>query len=255
MIIATFNANSLRMRIEIVLQWLRKNKPDILCVQETKVQDEDFPAEAFDSCGYEYVFKGQKKYNGVAIFSRNAINEVSFGLDSEPQDQARIITATIGDITVVNTYIPQGVSRDSEKFAYKLEWFARLRDYFQRNFSADEPIIWVGDMNVALDERDVHSPESLLGHVCYCPEIWEAFDSVKHWGFEDIFRKQCDEGGHYTFWDYRAGALQQNKGWRLDYIMATKSLAGKCSRCWIDKLPRMEIKPSDHTFLAAEFDL
>lgn len=255
MLIATFNANSLRMRIETVLQWLEKNVPDILCVQETKVQDQDFPAEAFASCGYEYVFKGQKKYNGVAVFSREAISEVSFGLDSEPQDEARVITAMIGDITVVNTYIPQGNSRDSEKFTYKLEWFGRLREYFERNFNSDEPVIWLGDMNVAIDERDVHSPEKLLGHVCYCPEVWEAFKGVSEWGFEDVFRNQCDEGGHYTFWDYRTGALQRNRGWRLDYIMATKPLADRCTRCWIDKQPRMAIKPSDHTFLAAEFDL
>jgi len=255
MIIATFNANSLRMRIETVLQWLDKNKPDILCVQETKVQDADFPAEAFETCGYEYVFRGQKKYNGVALFSKDAISDVSFGLDTEPQDEARVITAMIGDITVVNTYIPQGVSPDSDKFTYKLEWFQRLRRYFERNFSSDEPVIWLGDMNVAIDERDVHNPEGLLGHVCYCPEVWEAFKRVAQWGFEDVFRNHCDKGGQYTFWDYRAGALQSNRGWRLDYIMATKPLAGKCTRCWIDKQPRMQTKPSDHTFLAAEFDL
>lgn len=255
MIIATFNANSIRMRIETVLQWLDKNKPDILCVQETKVQDADFPDDEFESCGYEYVFRGQKKYNGVAVFSRDPIEEVSFGLDSEPFDEARIITAMIGDITVVNTYIPQGDSPDSEKFTYKLNWFARLKKYFQQNFSPDEPLIWLGDMNVALDERDVHSPEKLLGHVCYCPEVWQAFNDVAQWGFEDVFRMHCKEGGHYTFWDYRAGALQNNRGWRLDYIMATNPLAEKCTRCWIDKNPRMQIKPSDHTYLAAEFAL
>ncbi len=255
MIIATYNANSLRMRIETVLGWLEKNEPDILCVQETKVQDEDFPAEAFESCGYEFVFKGQKKYNGVALFSRDVIADVSFGLDTAPHDEARVITAMIGDIAVVNTYIPQGMSRDSEKFTYKLDWFGRLREYIDQNFRSDEPVIWLGDMNIALDERDVYDPKGLLGSVCYCPEVWDAFKSVTEWGFEDVFRKQCDQGGHYTFWDYRAGALQKNRGWRLDYIMATKPLAEKCVRCWIDKGPRMTVKPSDHTFLAAEFDL
>ena len=255
MIIATFNANSLRMRIETILRWLEKNEPDILCIQETKVQDEDFPAKAFGSCGYEFVFKGQKSYNGVAVFSKDAIADVSFGLDSEPYDEARVITAMIGDVAVVNTYIPQGMSRDSEKFTYKLQWFARLREYFDRNFRADEAVIWLGDMNAALDERDVYNPGGLLGHVCYCPEVWDAFKAVAEWGFEDIFRNRCDEGGHYTFWDYRAAALQKNRGWRLDYIMATKPLAEKCVRCWIDKGPRMTVKPSDHTFLAAEFDL
>ena len=252
--VASFNANSLRSRLDIVLGWLDANGPDVLCVQETKVQDVDFPHEAFASSGYEYVFKGQKKYNGVAIFAREAITDAAFGLDDEPVDEARIIRAKVGGVWIVNTYVPQGFERISEKFQYKLDWFKRLRKYFDDHFSADDAVLWMGDLNVAMDERDVHDPERLLGHVCYCPEVQDALRDVAGWGFTDVFRMLCDEGGQYTFWDYRArNALENNRGWRLDYIMATKSMAAKCKKCWVDREPRGMVKPSDHTFLIAEF--
>jgi exodeoxyribonuclease-3 len=254
--IATFNANSIRSRIDIVLGWLEENQPDVLCVQETKAQDKDFPEAAFDGSGYEFAFKGMKAYNGVAIFSKSKISDVSFGLDDEPKDEPRLIRAKVNGVNIVNTYIPQGNAPDSEKFVYKLDWYKRLGEYFARNFTPDEPVIWLGDMNVALDERDVHSPERLLGHVCYCPAVWDAFKNVASWGFVDTFRKHCQEDGQYTFWDYRAkNTLETNRGWRLDYIMATKVLADKCTSCVVDREPRAMEKPSDHTFLVAEFDI
>jgi exodeoxyribonuclease-3 len=251
--IATFNANSLRSRLPIVLKWLAGHKPDVLCVQETKVQDADFPGQAFDGSGYQFLFKGEKKYNGVAIFSRSEISDVSFGLDDEPRDEARLIKAVINSVAIVNTYIPQGHSPESEKFEYKLEWFARLGRYFARHFTPDDPVIWVGDFNIAREAKDVYDPEGLWGHVCYCSEVQEALTEIMDWGLVDIFRKHCDEPGQYTFWDYRGGSLRRNLGWRLDYIMATKILADKCTGCWIDKEPRQADKPSDHTFLLAGF--
>lgn len=252
--VATFNANSLRSRIDVVLKWLDENSPDILCVQETKVQDVDFPGDAFDGSGYEYVFKGQKKYNGVAIFAREKISEVSFGLDDEPTDEARLIKARVGNVSIVNTYIPQGQSPESEKFRYKLDWYARLGKYFDKHFKPDQPLLWVGDMNIAMDERDVHDPVGLLGSVCYCPEVQEAMTKIAKWGFTDMFRLHNDEAEQYTFWDYRVpNGFKRNIGWRLDYIMATKPLADKCTKCWVDKEPRAMVKPSDHTFLIAEF--
>ena len=252
--IATFNANSLRMRIDIVLKWLAEHKPDVLCVQETKVQDVDFPTEAFTQSGYRFVFKGQKKYNGVAIFAQTAIEDVSFGLDDEPKDQPRLVKASINGITIVNTYVPQGYAPDSEKFQYKLDWFERLTKYFDRRLKPGRPLIWLGDMNVALEPKDVHDPDALWGHVCYCGEVQNAMNNIINRGFTDLFRKHCEEPGQYTFWDYRANSYRRNLGWRLDYIFATAGLAEKCTTCWIDKAPRGCEKPSDHTFLIAEFN-
>jgi len=253
--IASFNVNSLRSRLPVVLAWLKKNQPDVLCVQETKVQDVDFPAEAFGKTKYRYVFKGQKSYNGVAIFSKTEVKNVGFGLVSEPKDEARLITAEIAGIVVVNTYIPQGYLPESEKFRYKLEWFERLLKFFKKNFGPADPIVWVGDFNVAPQPIDVYDPKGLLGHVCFCPEVTEALDRVVKWGFVDAFRLHCKEVGQYTFWDYRMpNSFKRNLGWRLDHIMATKPLAEKCTHCYIDKKPRAAEKPSDHTPIVAEFD-
>ncbi len=253
--IASFNVNSLRARMPVVLDWLSECQPDVLCVQETKVQDVDFPHEALDQTGYEYVFKGQKSYNGVAIFSKSKIENVKIGFDAEPKDQPRLIKAQINGVSIVNTYVPQGYMPESEKFEYKLNWFNRLREYFENNFKPTDPLVWVGDLNVAPEPIDVHDPEGLLGHVCFCPEVTEAFQAVCQWGLVDVFRKHCTEPGQYTFWDYRMrGSFKRNRGWRLDHIMATKPLAEKSTACYIDKEPRLADRPSDHTPIIAEFD-
>jgi exodeoxyribonuclease-3 len=253
--IASFNVNSLRIRLPGVIGWLAENKLDVLCVQETKVQDVDFPTEAFKKTKYKYVFKGQKSYNGVAIFSRTGIKNVGFGLASEPKDEARLITAEISGVAVVNTYIPQGYLPQSEKFQYKLKWFERLLKFFKKNFDPTDPIVWVGDFNVAPQPIDVYDPKGLLGHVCFCPEVTDALNKVVKWGFVDVFRMHCSEAGQYTFWDFRLpSSFRRNLGWRLDHIMATKQLAGKCTNCYIDREPRAAEKPSDHTPIVAEFD-
>ncbi len=252
--IASFNVNSLRARLPIVLQWLAEYQPNILCVQETKVQDNDFPIEAFDETEYRYVFKGQKSYNGVAIFSRNEITNVESGFDDEPKDEARLIKAEINGIDVVNTYIPQGYLPESQKFEYKLNWFSRLLAFFEKNFEPTDPVLWVGDLNVAPQPIDVYDPVNLSGHVCFHPEVHKALEKIVQWGFIDVFRMHCKEAGRYTFWDYRLNSFQRNLGWRLDHIMVTKSLAEKCTACYIDKRPRLAERPSDHTPIIAEFD-
>jgi exodeoxyribonuclease-3 len=252
--IASFNVNSLRARLPRVLYWLAEHQPDILAVQETKVQDADFPADAFDTAGYKYVFRGQKSYNGVAIFSKTEIKNVRFGFDDEPKDDARLIAAEINSIIIVNTYIPQGDSPESEKFQYKLKWFERLLKFFRGNFTPADPIVWLGDLNAAPQPIDVYDPKSLLGHVCFCPQVTEALNKVVRWGFVDAFRMHCKEPGQYTFWDYRLpNSLKRNLGWRLDHILAAKPLAEKCTACYIDKEPRSAEKPSDHTPIVAEF--
>ncbi|MHC4624934.1 MAG: exodeoxyribonuclease III [Planctomycetota bacterium] len=254
--VASFNVNSLRARLPVVLEWLAEHQPDVLCVQETKVQDSDFPGGEFEGTGYRYAFKGQKSYNGVAIFSNGKMGKVKVGFDDEPTDGARLIRAEISGVAVVNTYVPQGYLPDSDKFQYKLAWFGRLLDYFDKNFRPREPVLWVGDLNVAPEPKDVYDAEGLLGHVCFHPKVHEELNKVMKWGFADVFRMHCSEGGQYTFWDYRLrNSFKQNLGWRLDHIMATQALAQKSTACYIDKEPRLAERPSDHTPIVAEFDL
>jgi len=253
--VASFNVNSLRARLTLVLQWLAEHQPDTLCVQETKVQDIDFPTNAFDETEYKYTFKGQKSYNGVAIFSRSKITNVEFGFDDEPRDQPRLIKTEINGIVIVNTYIPQGYLPGSEKFEYKLNWFNRLLTFFEKNFTPTDPVLWVGDFNVAPEPIDVYDPEGLSGHVCYHPDVHKALNDVMQWGFVDVFRMHCREAGQYTFWDYRMrNSFKRNLGWRLDHIMATETLAKKCTACYVDKEPRATERPSDHTPIVAEFN-
>jgi exodeoxyribonuclease-3 len=253
--VASFNVNSLRARLPVVLAWLAEQEPDVLCVQETKVQDADFPRDQFEKVGYNCIFKGQKSYNGVAIFSRGEITDVVYGFEDEPKDEPRLIRAEIGGVAIVNTYVPQGYMAESEKFEYKLNWFGRLREYFARNFQPSDAVLWVGDLNVAPAAIDVYDPEGLLGHVCYHPDVHEALWAVCRWGFVDVFRKHCAEAGKYTFWDYRLrNSFKRNLGWRLDHIMATRVLARKSLGCYIDKGPRVAERPSDHTPIVVEFD-
>ncbi len=252
--IATFNVNSIRSRTHIIHAWLEENRPDVLCVQETKVQDKDFPIEAFAHSGYDIVFKGQKSYNGVAIFSRRKLEAVEFGLDTQPRDESRMIKAQIGNLTIVNTYIPQGYFVESEKYQYKLDWYKRLGEYFKRHFKSSDKLLWLGDLNIAYDDRDVYDPAGLEGHVCFNKKLSQVFRQFFDWGFVDLFRKYCNQGGYYTFWDYRMpGSLERNRGWRLDYILATPPIADACISCTIDKRPRLLDKPSDHTPVVAEF--
>lgn len=253
--IASYNVNSLRARLPIVLQWLADSQVDVLCMQETKVQDIDFPTEAFDGIGYNYAFRGQKSYNGVAILSKHPIEHVEYGLPDEPKDKSRLIQGQITGLTIVNTYVPQGYLPDTEKFEYKLQWFARLLDYFRGNFTPEDLVLWVGDLNIAPTPIDVYDPKTLLGHVCFHPGVREALSNVMAWGFVDVFRKHCDQPGEYTFWDYRMrNAFDRNLGWRLDHIMATVPLAEKSTACTIVKDLRRAERPSDHVPIVAEFN-
>lgn len=252
--ITTFNANSIRSRAEIIVNWLAENKPDVLCVQETKAQDKDFPADAFAKTGYNFVFKGAKSYNGVAIFSKHKLTSVEFGLDSEPKDQARVIKAKTAGITVVTTYIPQGFEIESEKYQYKLDWLKRLLQYFEKHFKPTDKLLWLGDFNVALEAKDVYDPVGLDGTVCFNQQLSQTFKKIMEWGFVDLFRRYCGDSGQFTFWDYREpNGFKRNRGWRLDYIMGTEPMSKACTNCCIDKKPRTLEKPSDHTFLIAEF--
>ena len=254
--IATFNANSIRSRMDVILAWLDQHRPDALCIQETKVQDQDFPRQPIESAGYHVSFKGEKAYNGVALISKFAPADISFGLDNEPRDEPRLLHARIGSVHIVNTYVPQGREIDHAMYRYKLDWFARLRRYFDRHFRTTDRVVWAGDLNVAAEPLDVHSPELYGNHVCFHASAREAFAQCRSWGFVDVFRKHHPEPGQYTFFDYRTpNAVQRGIGWRLDYLLASPALAEKSAGAAIDIQPRMQNKASDHTFLFAEFEI
>lgn len=257
--IATYNVNSIRSRLHLIIPWLRENRPDVFCMQETKAADDRFPAAAFTEAGYHVVFRGSKQYNGVAVASREKPENVIYGLDGggDDSDEDRLIAAVYSGIPVINTYVPQGRDRESPQFSYKLQWYERFRDFLSQRWSPENFLIWCGDLNVAPEAIDVHDPKRLLGHVCFNPEVWEAFARVKSWGLEDLFRKHHPgEAQQYTFFDYRVPrSVERKLGWRIDHILSTSALAERCDVCAIDMNPRLAEKPSDHTILFAEFAL
>ena len=259
MLIATFNCNSVRMRLGTILAWLEKYSPEVLALQETKCPDEAFPQESFTEAGWKVVFRGQKSYNGVALVTKEEPAEVRFGLEDgdDGQSQPRLACIKLGKIWVLNTYVPQGRSLDSESFIFKLEWFVRLRDYLKRNFNPTRnKVVWVGDLNVAPAPIDVYDSKAVWPHVCHCQEVIEAFEDVAAWGLVDIFRKHIPGEGVFTFWDYRAGRdLKGRTGWRIDHILATEVLAKTSRECFVDTGPRKGPRPSDHTFVAARFEI
>ena len=255
--IATFNANSVRVRLPVILQWLRDYSPDILCIQETKVQDRDFPADAFTEAGYHVAFKGQKTYNGVAVVSRPAPSSVRFGFDDDgPADATRLADVSFGNLHVVNTYVPQGREITHEMYAYKLQWFSRLKTYFETHYTPRKKVLWLGDLNIAPEAIDVHNAAQQQDHVCHHAAARAAFAETVVWGFHDVFRQHHPEPGQYTFYDFRVGnPVDRNMGWRVDHVLATRSLAKRCTDSFIDLEPRKGARPSDHTFLVADFDV
>lgn len=253
---ATFNTNSVRSRLPIILNWLNRESPDVLCLQETKCQDRDFPARDFEALGYQPLFRGQKSYNGVALISRHPAEGVGQELYGQGDEEARFIRAVIRGIPVINVYVPQGTAVGTEKFAYKLRWLRDLLAHVKGEYAPEHPLLIAGDFNVALEPKDVYDPESFQGEVCFHPDEQAILREFLEWGLVDVFRKHEPAGEHYTFWDYRIpNALKRKMGWRIDYILATPPLAERSSTSWIDTEARLLPKPSDHTFLAANFNL
>ena len=257
MLIATFNCNSVRVRLPIILAWLEKHSPDVLALQETKCTDEQFPADAFTEAGWFVVYRGQKSYNGVAMVTAELPEEVSFGLGDDDASEARLASVRLGDVHVLNTYVPQGQAPGTEQFQFKLDWLDRLRAYLERRFDpAKSKLVWVGDLNVAPEAIDVYDPKLLWPHACYCQDVIDALASVTSWGLVDVFRKHLPGEGIYTFWDYRMrGSVRRNLGWRVDHVLATPPAASASTECFVDVEPRRAERPSDHTFVAARFDL
>lgn len=255
--VATFNVNSVRSRLPVLERWLPANPVDILCLQETKVVDEDFPVEAFADLGYRVVFRGQKAYSGVALASRSEPDEVScgFGDGLDPDDGPRLIRARFGDLVVVNTYVPQGKSIDHPDFEYKKAFLRRLAALFDRDLAHGGPLLWVGDLNVAPTEDDVTHPANKKDHVCFHLSIRELYAEVVEGRFVDVFRRHRPGPGEFSFWDYRIkNALERNIGWRIDHVLATPDLAERSVDCYADREPRGWERPSDHTVVVACFE-
>ncbi|MBN1240624.1 MAG: exodeoxyribonuclease III [Gammaproteobacteria bacterium] len=251
--IATWNVNSLRVRLEQVCEWLRSAQPDILALQETKCADDSFPVEAFEELGYRAAFSGQPAYNGVAVISREPAEQVVTDIDGFEDHQRRVLGASYGSLRLYNLYVPNGQSVESEKYVYKLDWFEALRQQLRRELAEHQEVVVLGDFNVAPEDRDVHDPQAWEGKVLCSPAERAALGRVLELGFDDAFRLFEQAEGSFSWWDYRAGAFRRNLGLRIDLILTSKALSRRCTACTIDTGPRRLPRPSDHTPVVAEF--
>jgi exodeoxyribonuclease-3 len=244
--IATWNVNSLRVRLPQVLEWLRARSPDVLCLQETKVTDDRFPVDELRAAGYHAVFSGQKTYNGVAILSREPARDVLTGLPGGDGGQKRFIAATFGGIRVVCVYVPNGEAVGSDKYGYKLAWLERLRGYVEKELIAHSRLVLLGDCNIAPEDRDVHDPKLWEGQVLFSEPERAAFRQLLAAGLVDAFRLFPQEAASFSWWDYRMQAFRRNRGLRIDHILVSPALAAECQACIIDTAPRRLERPSDH---------
>jgi len=253
--IATYNVNSIRKRLPIVLEWLKVHRPDVMCLQETKVRDEEFPLAALKDAGYFVTFRGRTAYNGVATLSRTEPEHVVHGLCEGPDSEDdRILLTVIRGIPIVNTYVPQGYKVASDKYTFKLVWFRRIRRYFEEHLNPARPAVWLGDVNVAPEPIDVYHPDRRVNDVDFHIEARNAFKEARDWGFVDVFRALHPDRVQYTYWDYFRNALQNNWGWRIDHILATPPMAARCKAVEVDMAARQAPSASDHTVVWAEFD-
>ncbi|MBW3041512.1 exodeoxyribonuclease III [Prochlorococcus marinus] len=255
MLVATWNVNSIRSRIDHVKEWLITNKIDILCLQETKTEDYLFPVEVFSNLGYEVSISGQKSYNGVAIISKFPINDIKIGFDkviSNHEDldilsqQKRIISAEINDMIIINVYVPNGSSIDSDKFIYKVKWLECLKLYLKQIISSHSPICLLGDFNIAPEDKDIHTPSNYEESIMTSSKERKLLKDALGEELEDVFRIFEPGEKHWSWWDYRHSAWERDKGWRIDHIYLTEDILSCANSCWIDKEPRSKEKPSDH---------
>lgn len=254
--IATWNVNSVRTRLEQVVAWLEQERPEVLCLQETKVTDELFPHAAFQSLGYGAAISGQPAYNGVALLSRLPLDDVRIGLEAllpndpeaaELSNQKRLISALVDGVRVLNLYVPNGSALSSDKYAYKLQWLACLRRYLAVQAQQGDPLCMVGDFNIGLEDRDLHDPARLSGRIMASEPERQALRGLMGERLVDAFRLFEPGGGHWSWWDYRSGAWETDRGWRIDHIYLSEELAACATGCVIDRGPRGQVQPSDHT--------
>lgn len=249
---ATWNVNSLTVRLPHLEEWVTTVQPDVLCLQETKQEDSKFPHEALKTLGYHTVHSGQKTYNGVAILSRQPLEDISVGIPGFSDEQKRVVAATVGGIRVINVYIPNGQSVGSEKYQYKLNWLASLHNYLQAELQRYPRLMLLGDYNIAPADADVHDPAAWLGQVHVSEPERTALQGLISLGLHDSFRLFEQPEGSYSWWDYRMGAFRRNMGLRIDHILVSTPLLPACKACWIDKAPRKLERPSDHTPVVLE---
>lgn len=252
--LVTWNVNSIRARLPLVLEFLNARQPDILCMQETKVEDELFPKGEFERLGYNVAVFGEKRFNGVATLSKLPFDYVKPHIFSERSNQKRTLITEINGITIINLYFPNGQAPHTEAFEYKLDFIYRLKAFLKENYSVDDNLVILGDFNVAMEEIDVYDKEAMEGKIGFHPEERKALKNLYSWGFVDLFRKFNKEKA-FSWWDYRAGAFWKDLGLRIDYIWATPKLAEKCVECFIDKSFRKKKRPSDHAPVVAVFEL
>lgn len=258
--IATWNVNSIRSRLDIVQNWLTSENIDILCLQETKVIDQDFPQKPFLDLGYHVYIYGQKAYNGVAIFSKKPLDMINYGFSdilsssqvNDFDEQKRVISGVINNLRIVNLYVPNGNTINSEKYEYKLAWLALLKDYLNSVKNENNQLLVCGDFNIALEDKDIYKPEGKDNHVMATKAEREALQNILNLGLKDIFREFQPEEGHFSWWDYRQGGFSKNRGWRIDHIYGNDSLLTGVKNCYIDIEPRKLEKPSDHAPVIVE---
>ena len=250
--LASWNVNSLKVRLPHLLDWLAAAKPDVVCLQETKTEDAGFPREAIEAAGYRVVFCGQKTYNGVAILSRVEPLDVQHGIPNFVDDPKRLIAATVGDLRVVCAYAPNGQSLESDKFVYKLRWYEALTTWMKDELVRHPRLAILGDFNIAPEDRDVHNPKRWEGGIHVSPQERETLGRLLGVGFSDAFRLFEQPEKEFSWWDYRLNAFQRGWGLRIDLILLSKELAARCRASSIDKAPRALERPSDHTPVLAE---
>ena len=253
--IATWNVNSLRVRLPHVLDWITKFSPDILALQETKMVDDDFPVVDFNAIGYQASYAGQKTYNGVATLSKSEQELITTLIPGYDDPQKRVLGTLVNNICVLNLYVPNGSEVGSEKYQYKLEWLARLQRYAAELVDEHDYCVLLGDFNIAPTDEDVHDPEAWQGKVHCSDAERQAFSDLVSKGFEDCFRLFPRDEKLYSWWDYRAAAFRRNRGLRIDHILASHALSDKCRLCEVDIEPRKLERPSDHAPVFAEFQL
>jgi exodeoxyribonuclease-3 len=251
--IATWNVNSLRVRLPQVLEWLADTQPDVLAIQETKLPDTDFPTNDMEQAGYAVMFSGQKTYNGVAILSRLSMMDSMIDIPGLDDPQRRVLGVTIGGIRVLNLYVPNGESVVSAKYQYKLNWLKKLYDFLQVELKKYSHMIVLGDFNIAPEAVDVYDPQEWEGRVLYSEQERQAFHGILQLGLRDCFRLQPQTEKSFSWWDYRLNAFKRNRGLRIDHILASHVLATRCTKCVIDKRPRAWERPSDHAPVIAQF--
>ncbi len=256
--LATWNVNSLNARLPRVEEWLTLAAPDVVCLQETKLANDAFPALTFEALGYQSVHHGQGQWNGVAILSRIGIDDPTFDFadGGEPDRDARLVWATCGGVRVASAYVPNGRAVDDPHYRYKLEWLARLRADLDANYDPADPLLVTGDFNIAPEDRDVWDPKAFRGSTHVTPLEREALAEVCAWGLTDVFRRHYpDDDGLFTYWDYKAGRFHKREGMRIDLLLLSKGLADKSRWVLVDRNARKGDKPSDHAPLLVDLDL